>query len=188
MSNDLGTRRPTPDLAPHPDLTGLETREGRAARWVAALTRLSLSSIFLWAFADKLFGLGHETAAGQGWLDGGSPTRGFLAHATKGPFQDLYASFAGAGWADALFMAALLAIGGALLLGITMRLAAAGGTALLLMMWTAVLPPENHVFMDDHVVYALVLVGLALAGAGRTLGLGARWQRLPLVQRHPFLV
>ncbi len=34
------------------------------------------------------------------------------------------------------------------------------------MMWSAVLPPENNPFMDDHLIYAQVLVVLALAAAG----------------------
>jgi thiosulfate dehydrogenase [quinone] large subunit len=161
------------------------TTDARA--YVSAAIRLSLSTIFLWAFLDKLFGLGHETKSGAGWLDGGSPTKGFLAFAAKGPFASVYHSFAGAAWADELFMAGLLGIGLALLLGIAMRPAAAAGGLLLVLMWSAVLPPANHVFMDDHLVYALVLVLLAQTGAGRTLGLGARWERLPLVQRYPVL-
>jgi len=162
--------------------------EARAARYVFAVARLALSTIFLWAFADKLFGLGHETAGGKGWLDGGSPTTGFLKAGTKGPLAGLYRSIAGAAWADWLFMAGLLGIGLALLLGVGMRFAAGAGALLMLMMWSAVLPPENHVFMDDHLVYALLLVGLALVHAGRTLGLGALWERLPLVRRFPALL
>ena len=75
--------------------------------------------------------------------------------------------------ADVLFMAGLLAIGVALMLGVAMRLAAGAGVLLLVLMWTAVLPPENNPFMDDHLIYAAVLVLLALLGAGNTLGLGA---------------
>lgn len=55
------------------------------------------------------------------------------------------------------------------------------------MMWTAVLPPENNPFMEDHLVYALVLAGLALGDAGGTLGLGRWWSRTRLVERMPFL-
>ena len=54
-------------------------------------------------------------------------------------------------------------------------------------MWTVVLPPANNVFMDDHLIYALVLVLLAAIGAGRTFGLGARWEQIPTVRRHPWL-
>ncbi len=41
--------------------------------------------------------------------------------------------------------------------------------------------------MDDHIVYALVLVSLVLTGAGHVLGLGRAWERLPLVRRFPVL-
>ena len=68
-----------------------------------------------------------------------------------------------------------------------MRLAAAAGGLLMVLMWTAVLPPENNPFMDDHLIYAAVLVGLALVGAGNTLGLGRVWATLPLVRRFGWL-
>ena len=58
---------------------------------------------------------------------------------------------------------------------------------MLVMMWSAVLPTANNPFMDDHLVYALVLVLLATAGAGHTLGLGRWWERLAIVRRHPVL-
>ena len=164
-----------------------ESRAATANRYVAAAIRLSLGSVFLWAFFDKLLGLGHETPAENAWIDGGSPTEGFLSFAVKGPFADAYKSIAGDPWADWLFMAGLLGIGVALTAGIAIRLAAAPGALLPVLMWTAALPPENHVFMDDHIVYALVLVSLALTGAGATLGLGRAWERLPLVRRFPVL-
>ena len=84
-------------------------------------------------------------------------------------------------------MAALLGIGIALILGIGMRIASGAGALLLVLMWTAVLPPENNPFMDDHLIYAAVLVALALMGAGNVLGLGRRWASSPLVRRNPWL-
>ena len=105
----------------------------------------------------------------------------------SGPFESLYHSFAGAAWADWLFMLGLLGIGIALIAGIGMRIAAIAGTVLLIAMWTAVLPPENNPFMDDHLVYAGVLAVLALTAAGDTFGLGKTWARLPIVQRFPWL-
>ena len=164
-----------------------ETPRHRAYRFTLAVTRLAVGWMFVWAFLDKLFGLGHETLSKAAWINGGSPTNGFLAHAPKGPFASFYNSFAGAAWADWLFMAALAGIGIALMLGVTMRIAAASGAALLVMMWSAVLPPANNPFMDDHLIYALVLGVLALTAAGKTLGLGRRWERIPLVTRHGFL-
>ncbi|WTF88108.1 DoxX family membrane protein [Micromonospora globbae] len=162
------------------------TRE-KATRFVLAGLRLALGWTFLWAFLDKTFGLGHETTTAQAWVNGGSPTKGFLGHAVAGPFADLYRSFAGAAWADWLFMLGLAAIGTALVLGIGTRIAAVAGALLLVMMWTAVLPPENNPFMDDHLIYAGVLAVLALTAAGDTLGLGRYWARLPLVRRLPVL-
>jgi thiosulfate dehydrogenase [quinone] large subunit len=84
-------------------------------------------------------------------------------------------------------MIGLAGIGAALILGVTMRIAAAAGALMLVMMWSVVLPPANNVFMDDHLIYALVLVALALVGAGRTLGLGSWWESLPLVKRNAWL-
>jgi len=158
-----------------------------AARYVFAGVRIALGTVFLWAFLDKLFGLGHETASKAAWINGGHPTTGFLKFAATGPFKGFYNSIAGAAWADWLFMLALLGIGIALILGIGMRIAAASATVLLVMMFTAVLPPENHVFMDDHLIYAGTIIGLALIGAGTTLGLGKWWNQTALVQKAPWL-
>jgi thiosulfate dehydrogenase [quinone] large subunit len=88
---------------------------------------------------------------------------------------------------DWIFMLGLLGLGLALMLGIGMRIAAVSGVALLVMMWSAVLPPANNLFMDDHLVYALVLVLLTLVGAGRTWGLGRIWERIPFVRDHGIL-
>ena len=162
-------------------------RTARALDVILAATRISLGWIFLWAFVDKLFGLGFATPSARSWLNGGSPTKGFLSNAATGPFEGLYKSIAGAAWADWLFMLGLAGIGIALLAGIAMRLATAAGALLLVLMWTAVLPPENNPFMDDHIVYALVLVALALLGAGHSFGLGRTWERLAIVQKYPIL-
>ena len=181
----------TTELAP-------ETTAHRWARYLAATIRLSLGWTFLWAFLDKAFALGHETGVDQAtgvvdyfgpaaWINGGSPTAGFLGFATEGPFAGFYQGLAGNAFIDWIFMLALLGIGLALILGVGMRIAAASGALLLVMMWTAVLPPANNPFMDDHIVYALVLGLLALIGAGRTFGLGKAWEKIPFVRDHGFL-
>ncbi|WBB69013.1 DoxX family membrane protein [Micromonospora sp. WMMD812] len=159
----------------------------RATRYLFGGLRLALGWVFLWAFLDKLFGWGLATEEKNAWVNGGSPTKGFLAFGTAGPFEGFYHGIAGAAWADWLFMIGLAAIGAALLLGMGVRVAAVAGGLLLVMMWTAVLPPENNPFMDDHLIYAGVLAVLALVDAGDTLGLGRAWARLPLVRRLPWL-
>jgi thiosulfate dehydrogenase [quinone] large subunit len=186
LQNGPTTRMPDPDFV-HPEIIAPETRAGIAARYVAAGLRLSLGWVFLWAFLDKFFGLGHETAKADAWIHGGSPTKGFLAFAAAGPFKGMYNNIAGAGWADALFMLALLGIGVALMTGVAMRIAAGSAAILLVLMFTAVLPPANNVIMDDHLIYAGLVVLLALVGAGRTAGLGTWWESLPLVRRFTWL-
>jgi len=157
----LEASRPEPAEHPRPAPSG----------WLAAL-RIGVGSVFLWAFLDKTFGLGYATEGKDAWLDGGSPTFGFLSFGAAGPFKDFYNSIAGDAWADWLFMLGLLGIGLGLILGVMMRVSAWSGALLLVLMWTAVLPPENNPFMDDHIVYALVLLLLAELGAGRWFGLG----------------
>ena len=66
---------------------------------------------FFWAFLDKLFGLGYATPSERAWINGGSPTKGFLANSADGPFAGFYQDIAGAGWADWLFMIGLAGIG-----------------------------------------------------------------------------
>jgi thiosulfate dehydrogenase (quinone) large subunit len=155
--------------------------------YVLGVTRLAMGWTFLWPFLDKMFGLGHETASADAWVNGGSPTAGFLGHATKGPFSGMYQNFAGHAWADWLFMLGLLGIGSALILGVAMRAAAAAGALLLVLMWSAVLPPENNLFLDDHIIYSLILAVLALTAADQTLGLGRVWDKLAVVKDHAFL-
>ena len=84
-------------------------------------------------------------------------------------------------------MLGLLGIGVALTLGIGMRIAAAAGVVLYLLMWTVVLPPENHPVIDDHILGAISLVVLALTNAGDTWGLGHLWSRTALVKDAPVL-
>ena len=176
----------------HPELAAMSIPvedEARAyqARYALAIARIAIGWTFLWAFLDKTFGLGFATAGEDAWINGGSPTFGFLNFATEGKmFHEFFAGLSGPA-ADWLFMIGLLGIGVALVLGIGMRIAAASGALLLTLMWAAELRLENNPFMDDHIVYAIVLVALALYGAGRTLGLGRMWEKLPIVQRYRVL-
>ena len=183
-------------LAASTGSAGESGHTGVAARTVAVL-RIAFGLTFLWAFVDKLLALGFHTGYDQNgtldrfgdaaWINGGSPTEGFLAFGAVGPFKGFYNSIAGAAWADTLFMLALLGIGLALTLGVAMRLAAGAGALLYVMMWTVVLPPENNPVLDDHLLGAITLVALALLSAGTTWGLGARLERTELVRRYPVL-
>lgn len=168
---------------------------GTAAYALASL-RLLTGFVFLWAFLDKTFGFGYATRSGNGWIDGGSPTEGFLSRVAVRPMESTFHDWAGATWADWLFMPGLLGIGLARVAGIGLRLAAVAGTAMMALMWIAEWPPAKHLsdgtasmstnpFADCHLIYAVVLIALAATGA--VWGLGKAWAKLPLVSRNPWL-
>ncbi|HET6499325.1 MAG TPA: DoxX family membrane protein [Amycolatopsis sp.] len=166
-------------------MTNTAVMTNTAGRLIAVL-RLATGLVFLWAFVDKMFGLGYATPSAKAWLHGSSPTRGFLANVHVGPLAATLRSWAGQPWADWLFMIGLLAIGLALVLGVGLRIAAITGTAVMLLMWLAEWPlakatetgqatGSSNPLVDYHIVYALVLLVLAAACAGDTWGLGRRW-------------
>ena len=91
------------------------------------------------------------------WFDG----HGFNAnHITWLGFCliTLAAALAGQGWWGLA--------GVALMLGVASRIATVSAVAMLVMMWSAALPPENNPVLDDHLIYALTLVALLLCGSG----------------------
>lgn len=170
----------------------------RPVDYVIALMRISLGWIFLWAFADKLWGLGFATCRNpetgvvnvmcdSAWAAGGSPTTGFLQHATKGPFAEFFNNMAGNMIVDWAFMIGLLLIGISLVLGVAVYLGVFGGSLMLLAMWLAVLPPENNPFMVDHLVYILALLVVALTNDRQQIGLGRWWSRRPMVKKYGWL-
>ncbi|GAA3815098.1 hypothetical protein [Streptomyces chiangmaiensis] len=187
---------PPADQPPR-DLAGQGRLTPAAARVVAG-ARLVMSFLFLWAFLDKTFGFGYLTPPARAWINGGSPTMGFLKGVNVGPLESTFRSWAGAAWADWLFMLGLLGIGLALLSGIALRITAVCGTIMLALMWAAEWPPAKHLsdgspsmstnpVVDYHVVEAVLLIVLAAVGAGNTWGLGRVWASLPLVRNHPWL-
>ncbi|MDB1090096.1 hypothetical protein PJ985_21295 [Streptomyces sp. ACA25] len=168
-----------------------------AARVLAAL-RLVMGGIFLWAFLDKAFGLGYATRSENAWINGGSPAGGYLSRVSAGPLESTFHSWAGAVWVDWLYMAGMLGLGVALLAGIGLRMAAIAGSLMMAMMWMAEWPPARELsdgspsmspnpLIDQHVVYALILVVLAAFAAGRTWGLADHWARTPVAARSPWL-
>ncbi len=169
-------------------------KAGRARVW--ALLRLALGFVFLWAFADKLLALGFATGRAENgtvdvlgpaaWINGGSPTSGFLLHGTDGPLAGVFRAMAGVAVVDWLFMLGMLGVGVALLLGIAMRIAAVAGATQMLLI-RAGTAPENNPLIDQHVIYAIALFALAAAAAGDHWGVGRAWRRSRLVQRFPVL-
>jgi thiosulfate dehydrogenase [quinone] large subunit len=185
----VSTTGSSADTAPAP--------AGVQAKWLAVL-RIATGLIFLWAFLDKLFGLGYATPSAKAWIAGGSPTKGFLSSVDVGPFTTAFHAIAGTWWADWLFMLGLLGVGLTLILGVLMYAGTTAGVALLGFMWLAEFPLAQHTsagvasgstnpFADYHYIYAVVLVVLALTGAAQTWGLGRTWAAQPVIRRHSWL-
>ena len=172
----------------------------KAGRFWGAL-RLLMGFTFLWAFLDKTFALGFGTGRNpetgginffgpDAWISGGSPTDGFLGFGlhTKEPFLSIYQGMVGSAVVEWAFMLALLGLGIGLTFGIMTRAAGIGGAVLMVMMYLAgSVFPENNPLIDDHIIYAVVLLGISYVGAGRFLGLGNRWRKTALVQKYPVL-
>ncbi len=156
-----------------------------AERVVWGLLRIAMGWVFLWGFLDKVFGLGFSTAPEQAWLMGGSPTTGFLSFATKGPFAEIFKSMAGNVLVDWLFMIGLFCIGVSLILGIGVRIAGYSGALMLILMYLAgFIPPEHNPIVDEHIVNALVMLGLTAVPSGEYLGFGKWWAKQGLVRKY----
>ena len=179
--------------AAHRDLTKANAVSSTTGRRVLATLRLATGFIFLWAFIDKLLGLGFSTPTERAWINGGTPSQGFLnSPAVVGPLKPFFAAIASP-TTDVLFMLGMLAIGVAVMLGIGLRISAVAGTVIMLFMYLAEWPfgadaESTNPLVDYHIIYALALITVAALSAGDTWGLGRTWKSLPLVQKNRWLV
>lgn len=129
------------------------------------ITRIAMAFVFLWAFFDKLFGLGYSTSKAASWLAGGSPTQGFLLNGTTGVlFGKYFSMLAGIGLVDWLFMLGLLFVGVTLLFNRCIRWGAFAGMLMMFLMWLALVPSKSNPIVDSHVIYMLVLALFATKG------------------------
>jgi thiosulfate dehydrogenase [quinone] large subunit len=171
----------------------------KTAAKALAVLRIATGFVFLWAFLDKTFGLGYATPSAKAWINGGSPTKGFLSSVDVGPLQGTLHSLAGTTFANWAFMLGMLGIGVALIAGIGLRIAAVAAVAMMAMMWIAEFPLAQHTstgepsgssnpVTDYHFIYAVAAVTVALTYAGHTWGLGRWWARLPFIQKNRWLI
>ena len=167
-------------------------------RALAAL-RISFGLTFVWAFLDKTFALGFHTGYDQegnldrfgdaAWINGGSPTEGFLMFGVPAdnPVKGFFNAMADSVLIEWVFMLGLLGIGLTLLLGVGMRIGTAAGALMYAFMYAAVLPLENNPVIDDHLIGIIVMAVLAFGAAGNTWGFGRRWARSTVAQASPIL-
>lgn len=147
-----------------------------------AVLRLATGFIFLWAFLDKTFGLGFSTPTERAWINGGTPSQGFLgSDAVSGPLKPFFAGIASPA-TDALFMLGMLSIGLAVMLGIGLRISAIAGSVIMLLMYLAEWPfavnaASTNPLVDYHIIYAIALVVISVTAAGDTWGFGTPWRK-----------
>ncbi len=148
-----------------------------------AILRILMGFIFLWAFFDKMFGLGYSTSSENAMINGGSPTEGFLRYGTDtlSWLADYFAV------TDVIMMAGLMLLGFALILGIGMKVATVGGVLMVIIMFIGVAPPTTNPLIDYHIVYIFVLLAIYLAHAEDLLGLGKQWKEISIVRKYPIL-
>jgi len=179
---------------------------GHKVGWVfLSLTRIAIGFVFLWAFFDKLLGLGFATCrtvaedgtytiqalCDKAWVNGGHVTEGYLVYGgnPNSPFHQFFVDLGAQRWTDWIFMIGLLAIGAALMLGIGTKIGAITGTLMLVFMYMTQMWPANNPFLDEHLVYSLALIGIVFVELGhQSIGLGKVWRKVPLVQKNRWLV
>lgn len=152
------------------------------------ILRIAMGWYFFWPFLDKVFGLGFNTPPGKAWINGISPAYGFLAKATKGPFAHFFQAMAGNPSVDWLFMMGLMLIGLSLIFGVALRLACFSGTVMLILFYLAgFIWPAHNPFLDEHIINAILLIGLAGTGADKRFGLGRWWTETRIAKAIPLL-
>lgn len=133
-------------------------------RGFIVLLRILLAWVFIYAASHQAFVPGWSAA-------------GFLAN-TK-TFSFLFEPLASPAVAPVIsFLVAWghLLIGLSLLLGLAVRVSAAFGALLMILYWMAhmdfpYISNTNNFIVDDHIIYAVVLVMLIVVKAGRVWGL-----------------
>lgn len=177
-------------------------KESKLGYPLLSVSRILIGFIFLWAFVDKLIGLGFSTCRNgdtnaievmcdKAWLAGGAITKGYLG-SSSGPLADFFISLGEYRWTDWFFMLGLLGIGLALMLGMGTKIAAWCGMAMLAMMYVSHAWPFSggtNPFVDYHVIYAVAAIGIVYVELKhQSIGLGTWWRSLEIVKKNNWLV
>ncbi len=173
--------------------TSTTTRSAFGWRMLS-VTRIALGFYFLWAFIDKLLGLGFSTCrtvaedgavtidafCEKAWIGGGHVTEGYLVYGgnVNSPFHDFFVDLGAQRWTDWPFMIGLLGVGLALMLGIGTKVAAWSGGLMLLFMYMTQMPVSTNPVLDEHIIYALAVLGIVWVELEhQSIGLGRWWRR-----------
>jgi thiosulfate dehydrogenase [quinone] large subunit len=166
----------------------------RAGAVTAALLRLGLGLLYLWAFVSQAFGVLYTNTtnpdaahpsygwhfsydASKGWISSGfnhSPTAAFVG-TLHGPLAFIPRKLP-TGVVDAGWMVAIGGLGIALTLGIAMTIAGWGGFLLNVIIWFSAFPPQNNPVLDgEHMAFAFGILLLMFLQAGTYWGVGRWW-------------
>ncbi len=154
---------------------------------ILGIMRIVLGFMLVWAFFDKLLGLGMLTAPGDAIINGGSPTEYYLTHLVDGVFEGLFHSLAGNAVLDFLLMAGLILIGATMMLGMASKLSTIGMCVMMVLMFMLAVPPADNPLVDYHIVYLLASLLIYFFGGYSVLGLEDRWREIGIVKRIPIL-
>ena len=170
-----------------------------------SVTRIALGFYFLWAFVDKLLGLGFQTCRAvaedgavtidafcdKAWINGGHVTEGYLVYGgnVNSPFHDFFVSLGAERSTDWPFMIGLAGVGLALILGIGTKVGAWSAGLMLLFMYLTQMWPSTNPILDEHLIYILAIAAIVLVELEhQSIGLGRAWRALPIVQKNRWLV
>jgi thiosulfate dehydrogenase [quinone] large subunit len=124
--------------------------------------RLALGGLMFEAGLDKI-------------LSGSFTAAGFLKNAT-GPFAGFYTNIAGnsamLSVTNVLVPWGELLVGVAIILGLVVRFASFWGIVLMILYYTAALPPANG-WVAQQIIYLVVFIAFIVSGIGYFLGLDA---------------
>lgn len=170
-----------------------------------SVTRIALGFYFLWAFIDKLLGLGYQTCRSvaedgtitiarfceNAWVNGGHVTEGYLVYGgnANSPFHAFFVDLGAERWTDWPFMLGLAGVGLALILGIGTKIGAWSAGLMLFFMYLTQMPTVTNPILDEHLIYILAIAAIVLVEKERqSVGLGRWWRSLPIVQSNGWLV
>lgn len=177
----------------------------RGGARTAALLRIGLGLMYLWAFISQGLGVTYTNVApteqpppsnsaaaeevqyrwefgydaDKGWISSGfshSPTEAYIEKNAHGPVGALLKALP-TGVTDFGWMFALGGLGIALTFGLFSRIAGWGGLILNLMIWGAAFPPSSNPLIDgEHMAFALSILLLMWIQASNYWGFGRWWR------------
>src|SRR3989344_6969581 len=151
--------------------TGMGKKSQKEADYIVlALLRVALGWLFFYAGITKI-------------LEPGWSAKGFLLSQSQGLFKSMFVAMAGSAVVDWLVMLGFTLIGAALILGVLTRFASFWGIVIMVLFYMPTFPPE-HGFVDEHIIYAIVLAYFIAVKAGKYFGIDKYIEHSDIFWKH----